>query len=147
MSRAHRVHPSAGVLLIALLWGCAPLHGNQAEGHGPKRRAITAAEIERSGARTAWDAITRLFPSVSFAEDRYGMPTRISRRGASSIHLADVPQIFIDGIRISDFQSLARVPAQDVASIRLLSGLDGTTYYGTNAGDGVIVIRTHSGGE
>jgi outer membrane cobalamin receptor len=115
-------------------------------GSGPGR-VITAEQIQRSGVRTAWDAVTRLLPNLSFSEDRTGKPKRLGRRGTSSMHLNDVPQVVVDGVRISDYRTLESVPAQNIASIQLLSGLDGTTYYGTNAGDGVIVIRTHSGGE
>jgi len=36
------------------------------------------------------------------------------------------------------------MPAGDIAAIVVLSGLDGTTYYGTNAGNGVVLIFTHA---
>jgi outer membrane cobalamin receptor len=43
---------------------------------------------------------------------------------------------------MNDFAMLRQIPARSVESIRILSGIDGTTYQGTNAGGGVIIIAT-----
>jgi hypothetical protein len=106
---------------------------------------IGAQQIAESNARSAWDALRLTVKGISFLESgRTSAPARIRRRGASSLTLRDEPQIYIDQIRVSDFSVLRGMPATDIESIRVLSGIDATTYYGSNSGDGVILIRTRS---
>jgi len=69
----------------------------------------------------------------------------MERRGPSSIYLQDPPVVMIDGVRVSDLKALDQIPANTLFSILVLSGIEGTTYYGTNAVSGVIVIRTKNG--
>ncbi len=88
------------------------------------RRVIDAQAIEQSGARTAWDALQRTVPFFTFRENSRGRPTRVEHRGRSSIILRDQPLILVDGV---------------------LTGVDATTYYGTNATKGAIRIRTKVG--
>jgi outer membrane cobalamin receptor len=40
---------------------------------------------------------------------------------------------------------LIQVPATTLASIEILGSIDGTTYYGSNAVGGVILIHTKNG--
>jgi hypothetical protein len=128
-------------LLVALLGGCASSRspGSMA---GRDPRVLTGEEIQASGARSAWEALRTGFPQLRLWEDRSGRPARMDRRGPSSVLLEDRPSIFIDGARIADFRQLHQVPAMEIALIRLLNGIDGTTRYGTNSGDGVILIET-----
>jgi outer membrane receptor protein involved in Fe transport len=58
------------------------------------------------------------------------------------VYLDDQVQVFMDGLRIFEFQVLDNTPASDIARIEVLTGLDATTRYGTNAADGVILIYT-----
>jgi len=53
--------------------------------------------------------------------------------------------VFLDGVRLPDFRTLEQLSAATIESIEVLNGIDGTTYYGTNAVSGVIVIRTKRG--
>jgi hypothetical protein len=48
-------------------------------------------------------------------------------------------------VRIPDFRSLDDIDAQSILTIYIYDGIEGTTYYGTNSGSGVIVIKTKSG--
>jgi hypothetical protein len=43
---------------------------------------------------------------------------------------------------MSDARYLRELPTSTVLSIQLLNGIDGTTYYGLNAGAGVILVTT-----
>jgi outer membrane receptor protein involved in Fe transport len=43
---------------------------------------------------------------------------------------------------VEDFTVLGEMPAADLLDIEILSGIDATTYYGTNATKGVIRLRT-----
>jgi hypothetical protein len=40
---------------------------------------------------------------------------------------------------------LRDIPTSTLLSIRMLNGIDGATYYGTNAGAGVILVSTRLG--
>lgn len=109
------------------------------------RRIITEKAIEHSGARTAWDALQRTVPFFSFNDGTRGRPARIEHRGRSSIVLRDQPLILVDGVELNDFTVLGGIPAADLYEIEVLTGIDATTYYGTNATKGVIRIWTKSG--
>ena len=109
-------------------------------------RVITADAIAKSGAKTAWDAIRYTVPGVQFRESR-GKPSRIQRRGRASIYLDDQVRVMVDNVRILDITVLDQIPASDVLSIEVLTGLDATTYYGASSTSGLIIIRTKAGEE
>lgn len=48
----------------------------------------------------------------------------------------------LDGVRVSDLQSLRNVPARTVVSIEFLNGIEATTHLGTNSGAGAVLITT-----
>ena len=111
------------------------------------RRIIDERAIEQSGARTAWDALQRTVPFFAFRTNSRGRPTRVEHRGRSSIVLRDQPLILVDGVALQDFTALGDMPASDLLDIEVLTGVDATTYYGTNATNGAIRIRTKVGGK
>ena len=114
-------------------------------GHVRGGQVVSAERIAELNARTAWDALRMTVAGVTFLEaGRTSAPARVRRRGTSSLVLGDHPLIYIDEVRISDLGVLRSMPATDLESIRVLSGIDATTYYGTNAGDGVILLRTRT---
>lgn len=123
---------------------CLPPQGPPTE-HRDPALLITADEIARSGARTAWEAIRFTVKHVNLQQTANGAPRRIVRRGQSSIVLRDEMRVFVDESRVGDVSVLQHIAASDIASIRVLSGLDATTRYGTNSGDGVILISTRTG--
>jgi len=130
---------------LVFLSGCIhPRPMRNSDAHG-ERTVLTEEQITRSGASNAWDVLKRLAPQFSFAEDRNGQPRRLERRGRSSILLSDAPLVFIDGTKMEDFRSLNQIPANTLASIEILGAIDGTTYYGSDAEGGVILIHTKDG--
>ncbi len=102
------------------------------------RRVIDERAIEQSGARTAWEALQRTVPFFTFRTNSRGRPTRVEHRGRSSIVLRDQPLILVDGVEVIDVTSLGGMPASDLLDIEVLSGVDATTYYGTNASNGAV---------
>jgi len=103
---------------------------------------ISREDIAETGARTMWEALQRTVKYTMFQEDGRGTPERVRRRGASSIVLSDDMPIFVDNVRIADVVMLSQMNAVDIEYIQALNGVYATTYYGTNAGDGVILIFT-----
>ena len=113
--------------------------------NGSERILITEAMIARSGGQTAWEVLRREVPQMSYGENRNGQATGMERRGRSSILLKESPMLFIDGVRIQELITLQQLPASTVLSIEVLTGAEGTTYYGTDAVGGVILVRTKKG--
>lgn len=131
--------------LVALLL-CACAHGARkppVADQSTNERVITKDQIAESGLKTAWDLLRRYAGNLT-ADRRDGSPGRLQNRGRSSIYLNDGPVVFVDGVRLPDVRNLQYVPAQDIDNIRIISGITGTTYYGTNAGGGVILVQTKS---
>ncbi|HET9708568.1 MAG TPA: Plug domain-containing protein [Gemmatimonadales bacterium] len=131
---------------LAFLSACAHMHGtHDTVPSSGDRIFITQEQIARSGASNAWEALKRNAPQLTYREGRNGQPTVLERRGRSSFVLNDAPLLFVDGVQFPDFRNLQSIPAAQLASIEILDGVDGTTYYGTGAEGGVILIRTKSG--
>ena len=113
----------------------------------PGVQVITAEQIARSGASTAWEVLKREAPTLTLRDTRGGRPASAGRRGRSSILLEDAPLVVLDGVRLTDFRALDGIPAATILTISVYNGIEGTTYYGTNAVSGVIVIQTKDGAE
>jgi len=132
--------------VVVLLLGCGP--AAQRATHSdlpPGTFTITAEQIEKSGARTAWQALKQHAPMLQTKEDRNGRPSSLGRRGRASFYLDDSPAILVDGVRMPDFRSLDDIDAQTIFAIYIYDGIEGTTYYGTNSVSGVILIKTKDG--
>lgn len=141
---------STSLSLLVALTACR--HGTEGGGRDASptpdgRRVVDQQAIEQSGARTAWEALQRTVPFFAFRTNSRGRPTRVEHRGRSSIVLRDQPLILVDGVEVSDVAALGAMPASDLRDIEVLTGVDATTYYGTNATNGVIRIRTRVGGD
>ena len=137
------VYLLVGTAAIAVS-GCSMRHIPAGAMHD-RDRVITADQITQSGAKTAWDAIRLTVRHINLQSTTDGAPRRMLHRGQSSIVLRDEVRVFVDDLRIADVAVLRQIAAGDIAFMRVLSGLDATTRYGTNSGDGVILIRTRAG--
>jgi outer membrane cobalamin receptor len=134
------------VLLLGSLAACQSIHPSAVVPHNDGGRILITEEmIARSGGQTAWEVLRREAPQISYHETRSGQATGMTRRGRGSITLNDAPMLFVDGVRNPDFRSLQQLPASILLSIEVLTGADGTTYYGTDAEGGVILVRTKTG--
>lgn len=145
--RARTAIPAAMTVAAALLLVAACGIRPRPSGSGPATGTIiTAEEIAATEATTMWEALQRTVRYANFGESSTGEPLRIHRRGFSSISLTEDMPIYIDRVQVRDLMILDALPAADIEQIRVLNGVEATTYYGTNAGDGVILIRTRGGG-
>ncbi len=102
---------------------------------------ITRADIKRCQAVDAWDALKRQGVSLSMHE-RAGDGASVVQRGPSSIWRSSEMLLVVDETMTVDLAYLRQIPANDIESIRILSGTDGTLWYGTLGGNGVIVVKT-----
>jgi len=139
--RARSAFGTAALLSVVTLADCSlHIRGDSTPSeNAPAPLTVDAAAIERSGAKTIWEALQRTVHFYIFHSNG-----RIEHRGRSSMVLPDQPVLELDGVTLVDFTPLFNMSAQDVEEIQVLSGIDGTTFYGTNAGAGVIRIRTKS---
>lgn len=139
---------ASSVVASIVLCACKSIHPGQSLPQGDTNRIVITQEmIERSGGQTAWEVLRREAPQLAFGENRNAQATGMSRRGRSSFVLNDTPMVIIDGARNQDIKALQSLPASTLARIEILTGIEGTTYYGTDAVGGVIVIRTKTGGQ
>lgn len=107
---------------------------------------ITRDDIERSGARDAWEAIRKNVNHLRFSENANGDPSWVgANRGSLDIRSSDEQILLVlDGVLMISPVYLRRIPAETVAYIQILSGSQGTARYGLSAGNGVVVVRTVS---
>ncbi len=106
---------------------------------------ITADQIAHMNVTTAFDVLRRRVPQLNFHTDRNGQNIQASRHGSGSMVLNDSPMLIVNGARMTDLDALAQIPAGSVDSITVMTGISGTTYYGTDATGGVIILRTKQG--
>ncbi len=95
---------------------------------------ITQDEIARSGAISAYDAITKLRGNF------------LSYRGATSMRQTSspLPIIYVDGTRFGDVSALKGIPAGQIAHIRLYRANEAQTKFGDNNMAGVIEVSTRT---
>jgi TonB-dependent starch-binding outer membrane protein SusC len=103
---------------------------------------ITAEDVERTGARNAWEVLKRSGTAISLGEDTRGNPGRVRQRGNSSIYLNNAPLLVVDEVRMADLAYLREIPAEAIEKIHIVNGARGTARYGTGAGNGVIIVTT-----
>jgi outer membrane cobalamin receptor len=133
-------------LLLGILLSCGQaMNRNANQLAAPGTFLITAEEIEKSGASTAWQVLRQHAPMLTMREDGNGRPQSMGRRGRSSFLLDEAPMILLDGVRVPDFHALDTIEAHAILTILIYDGVEGTTYYGTDAVSGVIVIKTKDG--
>ena len=137
-------------LLVWLLFGCAHAGGT---GHGdvedapdqsrPRRRTVTAEDIERAPGKPIEELLMSRFPGVQVTRaPGGGIAIRI--RGATSIHGSNEPLYVIDGvpIRPGPGGSLFGINPYDIESIEVLKDPADTLMWGMRGANGVIVITT-----
>ena len=146
---ANRYPPASFVVTVSAAVSLSACAGRQYRPADSRAgvQVITAEQIARSGASTAWDVLKREAPTLTLRDTRGGRPASAGRRGRSSIVLQDAPLVVLDGVRLTDFRALDGIPAVTILTISVYTGIEGTTYYGTNAVSGVIVIQTKDGAE
>jgi hypothetical protein len=96
------------------------------------RNLITADEIERSNASTAYEIVERLRPAF------------LRTRGSQSIQNPTPlsPIVYLDGMRYGQVASLAQIPAIGVISIQYMNAVDASQRFGLGNEGGAILVST-----
>jgi hypothetical protein len=140
----HLVSSAASVLLVAT----ACVSGNHRAGTGPRTdpNLITREDIVRSGAKDAFEALRLAHTNITLSEGRGQMTlarqVQATSRGRSSLVLSPQMLLVVDGASRLDVSSLREIPADNVAWIRVMTAMEATPLYGTEGGNGAIVVRT-----
>lgn len=102
-----------------------------------RTNVITREDIERVHARSALDAVQRYRSDV------------LVRKAPSSVLLdkRPYPVVFLNDQELGQIDELRNVPADEVEEIRIHTGPEATTKWGSRFGGGVIQIISRSGGE
>jgi outer membrane cobalamin receptor len=107
----------------------------------PGEQLILREDIAQSGAQDAWDVVRRL-THMSTSTTVAGEPARMYRRGRGSLVIRETPLVIIDGARSNDIQALARIRADQIAWMRILTGAASTTLFGADGGAGAVIVQT-----
>ncbi|NUQ22192.1 MAG: hypothetical protein HOQ09_14690 [Gemmatimonadaceae bacterium] len=136
----------ASVMLVAGVGACATLHRPDASRPFHDPNLITHEDIVRSGATNAYDALRRGGTFLSMSEVRGGRAVthdfEATSRGRSSLVMNPQVLLVVDDVMRLDLASLREIPAENVAWIRVMTAMEATPYYGTEGGNGAIVVRT-----
>lgn len=109
----------------------------------PDGQLITQRDILRTNALNAMEAIERGGTHLLIQRPGAGRVVQISHRGADSIVLGNEILVVVDGNRVrSPERALENIPASTIVYIQILSGRQASTRWGSEAGNGVIVVRT-----
>lgn len=134
---------AAACVLFLALGACArTAPGSDAQ--APRGLVITAEELAETGTYTVWEALRAKVKFAIFATDAEDRPTGIRTRGRSSLQRQESMLVYLDNVPLSDLRTLQDIPVSRVERIVVLRGPDATTFFGTNAGDGVIQIFTRT---
>jgi len=118
-------------VVLAALHVAACMHRGSSEQAQPALiSVITRADIERIHARSALDAVQRLRSDV------------LTARAPSSVLLNKHvhPVVFLNDQYLGAVDELQHYPADSIEEIRILSGPDAVTKFGSQYGGGVIQI-------
>jgi len=160
-SRRRSRGPCATAVLVALaIWRIGPAPppaiAQQVSSRGPpaadaKCELISQAQVLRlaSGSNLI-DVLRSRIPGlqVSTADWRSPSASSLGLRGQNSLIGPSEPLIFVDGLRLPQpggIGQLEFINPLDVDRIEILPGPAATTYYGTGASNGVVLIYTQTG--
>jgi TonB-linked SusC/RagA family outer membrane protein len=124
-------------------------------------RVDAASVTEHKPVSTVEDVLTARAPGVQVMQGtQTGVGARVRIRGTSSLSLSNDPIYIVDGVRVANdrgsasFTTGGSYPSRvgdlnpdDIESIEVVKGPSAATLYGTDAANGVIVIKTKRGVE
>lgn len=127
---------------------CACASARHETGAKPRHdpNLITREDIVRSGATDAFEALRLANTHISLSEARGQMTltreVQATSRGRSSLILSAQMLLVVDDVQRLNVSALHEIPADNIAWIRVMTSLEATPIYGTEGGNGAIVVRT-----
>jgi hypothetical protein len=135
---------AAGALLT--INACASSHSRSTSSPRHDPNLITREDIVRSGARDAFEALRLAHTNITLSEARGQMTlardVEATSRGRSSLLLSPQMLLVVDDVQRLSVSALHEIPADNVEWIRVMTSLEATPLYGTEGGNGAIVVRT-----
>lgn len=137
--------PILALLSAFALGACGPAARSSAGPSDVRKRSanvITAEDIERYPVSVTVEEIL----------ERHSSGLRLSRRhepgGAISVNVLGMgaPLIVVDGVPLPEYRGALGLNPRDIESIEIRKYGGGTSLYGLRGANGVILIRTKSGG-
>lgn len=148
MPNRHRLAPALLALGI-LVSGCqtTPSRPPADDSMIPGGVLISRDQIDRSGARDAYEALIRARTHLVIEETRGNNPARIFHRGRDSLVDSGQVLVILDGTPTSmgAVAALKEIPAQQILYMKVLSAREATPRYGMLAGNGAVYVRTATG--
>jgi len=143
MNGWRRSGTTTGILLALAATGCASARGGSEDpAGGAASQIVTRAEIMESNGRNAWDVLRSTVRYIHWGVGSGGTPQRATRRGSTSGQGPDQVRVMVDGTTLVNLSDLTLIPTTDLEEIRVLNGVDATTYFGTNSVAGAVLITT-----
>jgi outer membrane receptor for ferrienterochelin and colicin len=113
------------------------------DGQAPGGIVLTQEDIREMGARDAFHAVEMAATHLRIRRTRQGSPETVTHRGVSSFLLSADILVVIDGTRVQTVvQHLQDIPAESIVFIQILTAREASAQYGSEAGNGVISVRT-----
>ncbi len=121
---------SVSIIALALVMASCSSAGT---GSASSRNSnvVTLEELAEVDYLTGLEAVRRLRPNWL----RVRGQATFSRQGSAGIRL------YVDGRPRDDISELGRIPATDIREMRFLTGREATMRYGTDHGDGAILVE------
>lgn len=134
---------SSSTLIACVLLGagCGPAVRGPHLYQTPGEQLILADEIAKSGATNAWEVVSRS-SHMSTSTNSRGEPTRMWRRGRSSLYASETPIVVVDGVESVDIQILSQIRADRIAWMRILTASASASRFGTDGGAGAVIVQT-----
>ena len=146
MATGTRVPGMVAALALAVLAGCSahtPPESAEPDEVLPGGRVISREDIARVGASNAWEAIERSATHLLIAHGRAGRPSKVSYRGVDSLVSDREILLVVDGNTVKNVEEeLQAIRAENILYIQVLTGREATLRWGSESGNGVIVVKT-----
>ena len=140
---------ASALAMLILTAGCAsvrPVPSDRPDGLEPGGLVLTSQDVHDLGARDAMEAIERAPTYLNIQRVRNGDPVRITQRGVGSFVLSPEILVVVDGARVSSpVNQLESIPAASIRFIQILNAREATAKWGSEAGNGVILVQTSAG--
>ena len=120
---------TTALALLLLLCACAST-GGVSSAAGGRADLLTEEQLREQSFNTAYEAVLSLRPNW------------LRTRGVDSFRSPGQVQVYVDNMRMGGVSTLEQIPAIAIYWIRWYDGLDASSRWGLDHGNGVIYVST-----